>query len=78
MVRVVGRLQVGSWDDKEGKKQWRKEVVVEENHFAESRSSFEGRESGGASSGAPSSAPEGNNEGFYPIEESIEDDDLPF
>ena len=41
MVGVVGRLQVRSWDDNEGKRHWTTEVVVEEQHFAESRASFE-------------------------------------
>ncbi len=33
MVSVVGRLQVRSWDDKDGNKHWSTEVVVEENYF---------------------------------------------
>lgn len=68
MVSVVGRLQVRNWDDKEGKKRTTTEVVVEEQYFAESK--------GQGDSGNKSSKPEDN--GFYPIDESIEDDDLPF
>ena len=78
MVSVVGRLQVRSWDDKEGKKQWSTEVVVEENYFAESKASFEGRSGTSFEQSAPSQAKPSSNEGFYPIDESIEDDDLPF
>ena len=78
MVSVVGRLQVRSWDDKEGKKQWSTEVVVEENYFAESKASFEGRVAGGFENSAPSPSKPSADEGFYPIDESIEDDDLPF
>lgn len=77
MVSVVGRLQVRSWDDKEGKKQWSTEVIVEETYFAESKASFEGRVSGN-DNGSSSQAKSGADEGFYPIDESIEDDDLPF
>lgn len=77
LVSVVGRLQVRSWDDKEGKKQWSTEVVVEENYFAESKSSFEGRSSGNFGN-SPAPYNKSANEGFYPIDESIEDDDLPF
>lgn len=80
MVSVVGRLQVRSWDDKDGSKRWSTDVVVEETYFAESKASFEGRSAAGGSDfsapkqqKAPSQA-----EGFYPIDESIEDDDLPF
>ena len=82
MVGVVGRLQVRSWDDNEGKRHWTTEVVVEEQHFAESRASFENSnrgESFAPAAPAPAAAP--NNagaDGFYPIDESIEDDDLPF
>jgi len=36
-ISIVGRLQVRSWDDKEGKKQWSTEVIVEENYFAENK-----------------------------------------
>ena len=91
MVSVVGRLQVRSWDDKDGTKRWSTDVVVEETYFAESRSSYEGRmaqESGGYqapnysqpqqnSYSAPKQQPSGGD-GFFPIDESLEDDDLPF
>ncbi len=73
MVGVVGRLQVRSWDDQNGQKRWSTEVVIEEQHFAESRSASEASR---ASFDAPKSQPK--DDGFYPIDESIEDDDLPF
>ena len=41
MISVIGRLQVRSWDDNEGKKHWSTDVVVEEQYFAESKASFE-------------------------------------
>lgn len=78
MVSVVGRLQVRSWDDKEGKKQWSTEVVVEENYFAESKASFEGRTAAGGIDAPAAPSKTSADEGFYPIDESIEDDDLPF
>lgn len=37
MVGVVGRLSVNNWEDKTGAKRTTTEVVVEEQHFAESR-----------------------------------------
>ena len=90
MVSVVGRLQVRSWDDKDGTKRWSTEVVTEEHYFAESKSSFEGRKASQPFSqpndmpysqphqqAAPKSAPDASD-GFYPIEEGIDDDDLPF
>ena len=64
LVGVIGRLQVRSWEDKEGKKHWTTEVIIEEQHFAESKAAKENGQ-------APA-------DGFYPIDESVEDDDLPF
>ena len=88
MVSVVGRLQVRSWDDNEGKKRWSTDVIVEEQYFAEGKHDSE-------KNGGSKPAPEQNrpaaasnkpakqmgladSPGFYPIDESIEDDDLPF
>ena len=69
-VSVVGRLQVRNWEDKDGNKRVTTEVVVEEQYFAESKSD---------SASAPSNKPQtADNNGFYPIDEDIEDDDLPF
>lgn len=64
LVSVIGRLQVRSWDNKDGKKQWSTDVIVEENYFAESKKT--------------TSKKEEETPGFYPIDESVEDDDLPF
>lgn len=82
MISVVGRLQVRSWDDTDGKKRWSTDVIVEEQFFAESKSSFEAhRNSQGDAPSAPKAQVQQNgdtSDGFYPIDESIEDDDLPF
>jgi single-strand DNA-binding protein len=40
-VCVVGRIQVSSYDDKEGNRRWSTDVIVEEQHFAESKKSSE-------------------------------------
>ena len=71
MVSVVGRLQVRSWDDNEGKKHWSTDVVIEEQYFAESKASPE-------RGGSPAPAQAGNEDGVLPIDETVEDDDLPF
>lgn len=75
LVSVVGRLQVRSWEDKDGNKRWSTDVIVEETYFAESKSSFEQR-----IGVAPKADMQNYSDtaGFYPIDESIEDDDLPF
>lgn len=71
MIQVVGRIQVRSWDDKEGKKRWATEVVAEEHYFCGGKSD----NSKQGNSQPDASAP---NDGFYPINESAEEDDLPF
>ena len=75
MVSVVGRLQVRNWEDNEGKKRTTTEVVVEEQYFAESKASQAGVPQ--QTPAAPKKA-DTMGDGFYPIDESIEDDDLPF
>lgn len=72
MISVVGRLQVRSWEDREGKKRWSTDVVIEEQFFAESKKSAE--------SNTKEESKENNDvpDGFYPIDENVEDDDLPF
>ncbi len=87
MVSVIGRLQVRKWDD-HGTTRWSTDVVIEEQYFAESKEAAESRgAAGNTSSGKkPSAATSGDGKqmdlsdssGFYPIGESIEDDDLPF
>ena len=70
MVSIVGRLQVRSWGDNEGKKRWTTEVIVEEQYFAESKKN--------SNAAAPKEGGQAPADGFYPIDESVEDDDLPF
>lgn len=76
MVSIVGRLQVRSWEDNEGKKRYATEVVVEEQYFAESKASAERNRK----TDAPVPAPKQTFmlDGFYPVDPDIEDDDLPF
>ena len=74
MVGVVGRLQVRSWEDQSGQRRWSTDVVVEEQYFAESKSASESNRN---TFEAPKQRPAADD-GFYPIDESIEDDDLPF
>lgn len=89
MVSIIGRLQVRSWEDQNGQKRWSTDVVVEEQYFAESKTAFESRMGANGSTGEATPAPAPTRpapqptpsvaDGFYPIDESIEDDDdLPF
>lgn len=72
---VTGRIQTGSYTNKEGVKVYTTDVVVEEQEFAESKGSSEnnGGYSGGSS--APASAAAGD--GFMNIPDGI-DEELPF
>jgi len=69
MFEVVGRLNIDSWDDNEGKKHWKTVVIVDESYFTGDKGAAG---SGGEKQTGPSQG------GFYPIDESVEDDDLPF
>lgn len=78
-VAVVGRIQVRNWEDNEGKKRTTTEVVVEEHYFAESKASSQAqRQAAPQAAGAPAKADNGVGDGFYPIDDNVEDEDLPF
>ena len=77
MISVIGRIQVRAWDDSEGKKRRSTEVVVEEQYFAESKSAFEARCAQSGENMSKTTQPP-VEDGFYPIDESMESDDLPF
>lgn len=73
---VEGRIQTGSYTNKEGNKVYTTEVVVESTEFAESKGS-----NGGDTSYTPSSRPEPNSaigDGFMNIPDGVEDEGLPF
>jgi single-strand DNA-binding protein len=78
-IRIVvsGRIQTGSYTNREGQKVYTTEVVVEEQEFAESKASGERYASGAAqhsSTPAPSAA---SADGFMNIPDGI-DEELPF
>lgn len=72
-IAVVGRIQTGSFTNKDGQKVYTTDVVVEEQEFAESKNN-----GGGTST---SNIPANNNapsaDGFMNIPDDI-DEDLPF
>ena len=75
-ILAEGRIQTGSYTNKDGVKVYTTEVVVENQEFAESKSS-QGSDGGYApaqGSGAP--APAGAGDGFMNIPDGIEE--LPF
>ena len=70
-VVVTGRIQTGSYTNKDGQKVYTTDVVVEENECGESKRS----DDNAPASSAPASMPEGN--GFMNIPDGI-DEELPF
>lgn len=64
-VAVSGRIQTGSYDDKDGKKVYTTDIVIEEQEFCESK---------GTQESAP--APKADADGFMNIPDGMEE--LPF
>lgn len=76
-ICISGRIQTGSYTNKDGAKVYTTEVVVEEQEFAESKNaaaSGGGADFGGNSRPTPSAA---SGDGFMTIPDGIEDE-LPF
>ena len=68
-IAIVGRIQTGSYTNKDGQKVYTTDVVVEEQEFAESKAS--------QSESAPTSTPASVGDGFMSIPDGI-DEELPF
>ena len=80
-VVVTGRIQTGSYTNREGQKVYTTEVVVEEQEFAESKSAA--ASNGGDSNYAAytPSRPEPSQaagDGFMAIPDGVDDEGLPF
>ena len=75
-VLVSGRIQTGSYTNKDGNKVYTTDVVIEDQEFAESKGSSSSDGGSYQPAGRPSPA-NASAEGFMSIPEGIEDD-LPF
>jgi len=76
-IAVTGRIQTGSYTNKDGQKVYTTEVVVEETEFAESKAAAQEHGGGGYQ---PTSRPEPSQavgDGFMNIPDGI-DEELPF
>lgn len=71
---VTGRIQTGSYTNRDGQKVYTTEVVVEEQEFAESKNAA--AESAGSSQNSQQSSVTGD--GFMNIPDGVEDEGLPF
>lgn len=81
---VVGRIQTGSYQNKDGQTVYTTDVAVEEIEFGESKSASASNMNSGADYSAPSgrseavsSAPQPADDGFMNVPDEI-DDELPF
>lgn len=74
-VAITGRIQTGSYTNKDGVKVYTTDVVIEEHEFAESKNASAGG-TGNGSSGNPG-APANAGDGFMNIPDGI-DEELPF
>ena len=87
-IALTGRIQTGSYTNRDGQKVYTTDVVVDEQEFAESKAAAAGNtasnsasagssapSTSGKSSGNPSPSPE--NDGFMNIPDGL-DEELPF
>lgn len=72
-IAITGRIQTGSYTNRDGQKVYTTDVVVEEQEFAESKKTSESGKPAAASAAAPSV----DSDGFINIPDGI-DEELPF
>ena len=76
-IVVTGRIQTGSYTNRDGQKVYTTDVIVEEQEFAESKNAAAGNE--GSYRAAERPAPTGAiGDGFMNIPDGVEDEGLPF
>ena len=68
-IAVTGRIQTGSYTNKDGQKVYTTDVVVEEQEFCESKSSNQSQ---------GNDRPQASSDGFMSIPDNLEDEGLPF
>ena len=77
-IAVTGRIQTGSYTNREGQTVYTTEVVVEDQEFAESKNANSGSDGAYAgNTGNSRPAPSGAGDGFMNIPDGI-DEELPF
>lgn len=68
-ISVVGRIQTGSYKNKDGNTVYTTDVVVEEQEFCESKSNNQPQ---------GNDRPQASSDGFMSIPDNLEDEGLPF
>lgn len=72
-VLVTGRIQTGSYTNRDGQRVYTTDVIVEDQEFAESKNA-----SSGGNHQAPKSSGEAIGDGFMSIPDGMDDEGLPF
>lgn len=75
-VLVSGRIQTGSYVNKDGNKVYTTDVIVEEQEFADSKN--QNAENGGAGNNQQGTGSAASGDGFMNLPDGIEDESLPF
>ena len=78
-VLVTGRIQTGSYTNRDGQKVYTTDVIVEDQEFAESKNASQGAGHDGGYQAAQRPAPASAiGDGFMNIPDGVEDEGLPF
>lgn len=80
-IIVSGRIQTGSYTNRDGQKVYTTDVVVEEHDFAESKASQEGRQLGSETNyenDKGQQMPPVSPDGWMNVPDGLEDETLPF
>ena len=75
-IAITGRIQTGSYTNKDGQRVYTTDVVVEDQEFAESKASAAASEAAYTPSRSNPVTPAGD--GFMNIPDGVEDEGLPF
>lgn len=77
-VIVTGRIQTGSYTNKDGQRVYTTDVIVEEQEFAESKNAAAGNANSGNSNNYSAPTERESADGFMNIPDGVEDEGLPF
>lgn len=78
-IAVSGRIQTGSYTNRDGQKVYTTEVIVDDQEFAESKNASGSGDGGSYSRPAERPAPSSAiGDGFMNIPDGVEDEGLPF
>ena len=80
-VLISGRIQTGSYTNKEGQRVYTTEVIVDDQEFADSKNANSGGGDNGGYGYQPTSRPAPSSaigDGFMNIPDGVEDEGLPF